>query len=470
MGFCQTFDNVLPPTFRRWFGLVIAIFDVFVFGGFHYGFNSLIATFKSVEVFAYNCTPNRTCEYYEHMFGGVFLVWVVSQMCLIVLAGALMDKVGLRVSKLMAVVMYSAGNAMFAFTTGQTVPLFYAGGILVALGSICSLICNHQVSSMFPQFRGLCISLLSGAYDSSTVIAFVIGLTYEYFPFKWSFLILASGSVVVGTFIALFILTQKSEDMGKFSSLNKEDENLCEKISVESSGELDVHGEISSVLDKRYPSLTSAIFSLPYLLINIWFTLGLFRFSFYLSHLSKHLNTMYAGNSELVKQLLSTSSLFFMCSFLLSPATGLMIDFFLKRSRTSIKNMLTTGRDSVSIDKIYYTLTLGLVPGQILLGFVAVALSATMFIPHYIASYASFVIFVMLRSLIFSCFISFLLSAFPIRYFGTLNGISSAVSGLICLSQNAFTGTSLLTDNITNTAISAAIIIAPTIFLIKSRQ
>ncbi|VDP53941.1 unnamed protein product [Schistosoma margrebowiei] len=404
------------------------------------------------------------------MFGVVFMVWMVSQMCLIVFAGILMDKVGLRILKLLAVVVYFAGTIMFAFTTGETVPLFYAAGILVALSSICSLICNHQVSSMFPQFRGLCISLLSGAYDSSSVVAYVLSLTYLVFPFKWSFIILACGSVVVGSFVALFILTQKSEDMGKFSSINTEEEKLCEKTSIESSGEMDIYGEISSILDKRYPSLLSCVISLPYLLINLWFTLGLFRFSFYLSHLAKHINDAYSDDKPTADHLLSISSAFFMSSFLLSPVTGLMIDFCLKRARTGIKNMLTNERDLANPDKMYYTLTLGLVPGQGLLALSAVALSAMMFIPSPIASYASFVFLVVLRSLLFSCFISFLLSAFPIRYFGTLNGITSAVSGLISLSTNAFLRTSRSTDNYATMAISIGIFIVPIIFLIKSRQ
>ncbi|CAH8507109.1 unnamed protein product [Schistosoma guineensis] len=468
MELCQKFDNVFPPKIRRWLGLALAIFDVFLFGGYHYGFNSLITVYKSVGVYAYNCTETG-CSYHYDMFGVVFMVWMVSQMCLIVFAGILMDKVGLRILKLLAAVVYFTGTVMFAFTTGETVPLFYAAGILVALSSICSLICNHQVSSMFPQFRGLCISLLSGAYDSSSVVAYVLSLTYLVFPFKWSFIILACGSIVVGSFVALFILTQKSEDMGKFSSINTEEEKLCEKTSIESSGEMDIYGEISSILDKRYPSLLSCVFSLSCLLINLWFTLGLFRFSFYLSHLAKHINDAYPDKST-ADHLLSISSAFFMSSFLLSPVTGLMIDFCLKRARTSIKNMLTNERDLANPDKMYYTLTLGLVPGQGLLAFSAVALSAMMFIPSPIASYASFVFLVILRSLLFSCFISFLLSAFPIRYFGTLNGITSAVSGLICLSTNAFLRTSRSTDNYVTMAISIGIFVVPIIFLIKSRQ
>ncbi|VDQ17464.1 unnamed protein product [Trichobilharzia regenti] len=120
---------------------------------------------------------------------------------------------------------------MFAFTSASTVPLFYAAGISVALASICSLICNHQVSSMFPQVRGLCISLISGAYDSSTVIAFIISLTYKSFPFKWSFIILAIFAVFVGIFVALFILTRYSRDMGKYAASSKKEEVDFSEVS-----------------------------------------------------------------------------------------------------------------------------------------------------------------------------------------------------------------------------------------------
>ncbi|TNN12499.1 Solute carrier family 43 member 3 [Schistosoma japonicum] len=469
MSFCQRIDNCLPVKFRRWFGLVIAIIDVFLFGGIHYGFNSLIHVYKSVGLFAYNCTEEG-CMYNDSMFGVVFTVWMVSQMVLIVFAGIMMDTVGLRVLKLVAVGMYCTGCLMFGFTTATTVPLFYAAGVLVALGSICSLICNHQVSSMFPQFRGLCISLLSGAYDSSTVIAYVISLTYLLFPFKWSFIILAVGSVIVGGFVALFILTRKCGDMGKFSSHKRRGEALCEETSIESSTQVDIHSEVSSVLDERFPSLKSCILSLPYMMINIWFTFGLFRFSFYLSHLTKHINGMFSDDQPLADHLLQTSSAFFMSSFLLSPITGLVIDFSLQRARTNIKNMLTTKRDSVSPDNLYYALIVGLVPGQYIMASFAVLLSLMMYIDNHIACYAGFVFLVVVRSFLFSCFISFLLSAFPVRYFGTLNGISSAVSGLLSLMQNLFITTSRSTDNIVTLILSCVIFITPTVFLVKSKK
>ncbi|CAH8842849.1 unnamed protein product [Trichobilharzia szidati] len=470
MGFCQSIDNCFPAKVRRWVGIVIALLDVFLFGGYHYGFNSLVEVYKSVGLYAYNCTDTG-CLYHENMFGVVFIVWMVSQMCLIVFAGILMDIVGLRITKLVAAVMYSAGTLMFAFTTASTVPLFYAAGILVALASIMSLICNHQVSSMFPQVRGLCISLMSGAFDSSTLIAFIISLTYKTFPFKWSFIILAICSLAVGTFVALFILTRYTNDMGNYAASHTKDEVvLSEDASAGDLPKTDIYGEISTVLDERFPSLKSCVFSMPYLLINIWFTLGLFRFSFYLTHFVKHIVAMFISDATLKVHLLSVSSAFFLSGFFVAPVTGTIIDYFLRRARNKIEQMLILKKDLYYPNKIYYTLVCGLVPALSLMTAFAVLLSLMMFIPHYIAFYAAFIFLVIVRSLLFSTFISFLLSAFPVRYFGTLNGISSTVAGLISLIQYAFLETSTLTDNIVTLIIALSTFVIPVVFVVLAKK
>ncbi|CAH8288786.1 unnamed protein product [Heterobilharzia americana] len=420
--------------------------------------------------------------YYESMFGVTFIVWMVSQMCLIVFAGMLMDLVGLRALKLVATVLYFAGTVMFALTTASTVPLFYAAGIFVALGSICSLICNHQVSSMFPQMRGLCISLISGAYDSSTVIAFVISLTYMSFSFKWSFLILAVCSLIVGLFVAFFILTRYSKDMGEYAAssskqvdgdMSKDPSSNDEPLSTSTT--IDVFNEISLVLDERYPTLKSCLFSSSYLLINIWFTLGLFRFSFYLNHFVKHISSMFNNNEIMKIHLLTASSGFFMCGFFIAPLTGTIIDYFLRNSRKKIQIILIHYQNNNQVDystsnMIYYTLVNGLVPSLSLMAIFAILLSIMMFIPHYIACYAGFLFLVVIRSLLFSSFISFLLSVFPIRYFGTLNGISSTIAGLFSLIQYAFLTTSPFMDNIITLAISLSISITPIIFFIQYKK
>ncbi|TNN06392.1 Solute carrier family 43 member 3 [Schistosoma japonicum] len=169
--------------------------------------------------------------YDDNMFGISFNVWIVTQMCLITLAGIFMDKVGLRPLKIVSALLYAAGTVMFAFTTGKVAPLFFIAGILVALSSICSLMCNHQISSMLPQIRGLCISLFSGAFDSSTVVAYVISKNHAHFSLQWSFVSLAIGSLIMGIFIALFVLSKKSVDMAKFARVNEKESIFRSRVS-----------------------------------------------------------------------------------------------------------------------------------------------------------------------------------------------------------------------------------------------
>ncbi|KAF7260841.1 hypothetical protein EG68_01923 [Paragonimus skrjabini miyazakii] len=158
---------------------------------------------------------NQGCELQERMFHYAFIVWVVTQMCLVTVTGILMDRVGLRVLKITASFMYFMGTLMFAFVNAETGGMLFVAGVLVALSTTSTLICNHQISSMFPKYRGLAISLMSGAFDSSTIVTFIISRTAEEISLRSSFLFVACCGLVFGILMALFGLTQWASDMSK---------------------------------------------------------------------------------------------------------------------------------------------------------------------------------------------------------------------------------------------------------------
>ncbi|TNN12490.1 Solute carrier family 43 member 3, partial [Schistosoma japonicum] len=381
-------DSCLPHNIRPYVGLILGILDLFLFGGYYYGFNSLIGIYKSLGLFSYNCTQYG-CMYDDNMFGISFNVWIVTQMCLITLAGIFMDKVGLRPLKIVSALLYAAGTVMFAFTTGKVAPLFFIAGILVALSSICSLMCNHQISSMLPQIP----------FDSSTVVAYVISKNHAHFSLQWSFVSLAIGSLIMGIFIALFVLSKKSVDMAKFARVNEKE----------------------SIFRSRH----------QYALINYGFFLGLFRFAMFLSQLYKQLVYLFPTDQQLVDHLLEVSSVFSMCGFLVAPISGLIIDLSLRRTRDKVANMLINSKFNLSNKKMYIRYICGLVPALIIMSIFAIILSAMMFIPNKTCYLYSICLFGYCRSLLF-----------PIRYFGTLNGISSAIAGLFSLLQHIFLHTS----------------------------
>ncbi|KAA0186275.1 Solute carrier family 43 member 3 [Fasciolopsis buskii] len=149
------------------------------------------------------------------MIDYAFNSWINVQMLLISGTGFLMDKVGLRFVKLLSVGLYSAGALMFAFTNKTTSPLLFPAGMLVALGSVSSLMCNHQISLMFPTAQGLVIAMFSGAYDSSSVVTFVIARISYTVSLQCSFIAIAIGSLIFGIPTGLFVMTQWAPDMAQ---------------------------------------------------------------------------------------------------------------------------------------------------------------------------------------------------------------------------------------------------------------
>ncbi|CAH8509973.1 unnamed protein product [Schistosoma margrebowiei] len=488
---CRKLDGLCQPKARRWVGITVGILELFFFGGYYYGFNSLIPAWKSLGVSAYNCSnATNTCLYNDSIFGNGFIVWVVTQNCLISFSGIFMDKVGLRALKLVAITMYFVGTLFFAFMHRETEPLYYIAGILVAIGSTSNLICNQHITSMFPKYRGFGISLLSGAFDSSTLIAFILSETYSQFSLQKSFIILAIVSICVGLFMATFILTTRSDDMRKFASnfsdaVTSENDGEQEKLSQEcvrnnneSTPSLDkeaknseVSRKIKMIIDLRYQSIKDCIISLPFLLITIWFMLGLFRFSTFLGQLQRIINELFPNDIMTIDHLLQISSAFSMCGFLAAPITGFTMDISQAYCRRKIMRNDYNINEQHHRNQIYYTYIFGLAPALLFMAFCAMIISCLIFIPNRVAYYFAFLFFVMLRSLLFSASVGFCLTAFPVHYFGTVCGILNSIGGIFSLLQYAFQYTSSAEiANIIITICSVGLFIPPVIlFKMKSR-
>ncbi|KAF6776904.1 hypothetical protein AHF37_03600 [Paragonimus kellicotti] len=291
---CLRLDTWCQWQHQKWFILVAALVELFWFSGYHYGYNALIDPFKQIGVFRYACNASEeNCVLREKLFHYAFLVWVVVQMCLITGAGIIMDRFGLRLLKLLAVGIYFVGTLMFAFTKEDSSNLLFGAGILVALGCTSSLICNHQISSMFPKFRGFAISLMSGAFDSSTVITFLITKTLPSISLQTSFVIVACCALFYGTMMGLFGLTQWSQDMstrgmkvdldGTVDQQGDKHRNVDEEL--ETGAKYNVDERIHAILEYRYPNLRRCIFSWPFFLVTLWFMFGILRFSYFLNQM-----------------------------------------------------------------------------------------------------------------------------------------------------------------------------------------
>ncbi|KAF5397946.1 putative Selectively expressed in embryonic epithelia protein-1 [Paragonimus heterotremus] len=386
-----------------------------------------------------------------------------------------MDRFGLRLLKLLAVGMYFVGTLMFAFTKEESSNLLFVAGILVALGCTSSLICNHQISSMFPKFRGFAIALMSGAFDSSTVITFLITKTFPSISLQTSFVVVACCALFYGTMMGLFGLTQWSQDMSNRGMKTDSDGAVDQQgdkhrngdEEVESGAKCNVDERIQAILENRYPSLRRCIFSWPFFLVTLFFMFGILRFSYFLNQMGQQLTYMFGDDVTTINELRAVSSALQMGGFLVSPISGFVLDTSRAYYRRLIERKLQNEDDIVSDDVIYWIHLTGIAPAFLLMAISALAFSVLNFVRVKAAFYATFIFFVILRSLLFSASISFVLIAFPIRFFGTVNGIVNTTGGIFSLLQYGIIELPAVPGNGLAIGIAAVLFVTPVILFCK---
>ncbi|GAA29068.1 solute carrier family 43 member 3 [Clonorchis sinensis] len=454
---------------KRWIILVAALFELFWFSGYNYGYNALIPIYMKLGVFAYQCGPTEpNCSAQEGMFHNAFIVWVVVQMCLVTGAGFLMDRVGLRVLKLIAVGVFFVGTLMFAFTSQNSSALFFVAGIFVSLSSVSSLICNHQISSMFPSSRGFVVSLLSGAFDSSGFVTFLIGKTVHLISLQNSFVILACCALVYGICMGLFALKQWSSEMNpEEGQKNVEGMEIAEKgDEIKPSHDRDaVDDRIQRHMEKRYNSFGRCIKSWPFLLVTLWFMFGLLRFCYFLTQMGQQMVFLFGTDKDTINDIVSVSSALLMCGFLISPISGVILDssraYFRRHMIRRLKD------DDLSDAELYWISLRSIAPAFIVLAFAAAILSGLNFVKSKITYYIAFIFFVILRSLLFSASVNFVLIAFPIQRFGTVNGLINTIGGIFSLIQYGVIRMGAIPGNALITSLMVFLFISPLILFIK---
>ncbi|KAF5402704.1 putative Selectively expressed in embryonic epithelia protein-1 [Paragonimus heterotremus] len=479
MRICQHLDGLCRWRHKKWLILLAALFELLWFGGYHYGYNALIYPYKQLGVFAQMCNvTNQGCELQERMFHYAFIIWVVTQMCLITVTGILMDRVGLRVLKITASFMYFLGTLMFAFVNAETGGMLFVAGILVALSTTSTLICNHQISSMFPKYRGLAISLMSGAFDSSTIVTFIISRIAEKIPLQISFLFVACCGLVFGILMALFGLTQWAPDMSKkmVTSCSKAEVEFAKGIIIIENNEdntdanLNVEDHIQRILQYRYTSLCRCICSWPFFLVTLWFMFGLLRFSYFLNQMGQQLTFMFGDDADTINELRSVSSALLMCGLVISPISGAVLDVSRAVVNRKLQSKLQeTKKETSCLDELYWIHLRAIAPAFLLMAVAAITFSLLNFVKTKPAFFAGFIFFVILRSLLFSASVNFVLIAFPQRYFGTLNGLVNTVGGIFSLLQYGMLELSPVAGNSLAVGIAVVLFVSPVLIFVKRR-
>lgn len=109
----------------------------------------------------------------------MFTIAAVSTNVVALPVGTILDRYGPRVSGIIGAISITLGSLLFAFAAQLPFDAYIPGYLFLALGGPFVFISSFQLSNTFPQYSGLILALLTGAFDTSSAIFLFYRLIYQ---------------------------------------------------------------------------------------------------------------------------------------------------------------------------------------------------------------------------------------------------------------------------------------------------
>lgn len=152
--------------------------------GIIFGYAALKPVLIREGVYRKYCTQEeldegvRVCYEQEIRLNFMFTVAAVSTNVCALPVGTILDRYGPRVSGIIGAVFLVTGCVFFAFAWQLPFDGYIPGYFFLALGGPFVFISSFQLSNTFPQYSGLILALLTGAFDTSSAIFLFYRLIY----------------------------------------------------------------------------------------------------------------------------------------------------------------------------------------------------------------------------------------------------------------------------------------------------
>jgi MFS family permease len=109
----------------------------------------------------------------------MFTIAAVSTNVVALPVGTILDRYGPRVCGIIGSISITLGALLFAFAPQLPFDGYIPGYLFLALGGPFIFISSFQLSNTFPQYSGLILALLTGAFDTSSAVFLIYRLTYQ---------------------------------------------------------------------------------------------------------------------------------------------------------------------------------------------------------------------------------------------------------------------------------------------------
>lgn len=95
------------------------------------------------------------------------------------IVGTVLDRFGPRVCGYLSGGLLIIGSLCMAFSAELPFDAFIAGNFFLALGGTFSFVPSFHLSNAFPQFQGLILALITGAFDASSAVFLLFRMIYD---------------------------------------------------------------------------------------------------------------------------------------------------------------------------------------------------------------------------------------------------------------------------------------------------
>ena len=180
----------------------------------------------------------------------MFTVAAVSTNVVALPVGTILDRYGPRVCGIIGAISITLGALLFAFAEELPLDGYIPGYLFMALGGPFIFISSFQLSNTFPQYSGLILALLTGAFDTSSAIFLMYRLIYQStnqtFTVKKFFLIYLLVPAFILTVQILFMPSTSYKTVGELVSTAEE-----EQLAHDSDDEIEDAAAVRQLHDAR---------------------------------------------------------------------------------------------------------------------------------------------------------------------------------------------------------------------------
>ncbi|KAF5846540.1 hypothetical protein GGP41_004598 [Bipolaris sorokiniana] len=173
------------PQWKRLLQVFFAVVYCLFAAGVVFGYAAIKPVLLEEGVYRDYCSKEeldndvRVCYEQELRLNLMFTIAAVSTNVVALPVGTILDRYGPRVCGITGAISITVGALLFAFAAELPFDAYIPGYLFLALGGPFTFISSFQLSNTFPQYSGLILALLTGAFDTSSAVFLIYRLIYQ---------------------------------------------------------------------------------------------------------------------------------------------------------------------------------------------------------------------------------------------------------------------------------------------------